>query len=50
MQSDKRIGIVPMTAGLMMFIDDQNARISLGQKYIAKCHTHGTTSDYQIIR
>ena len=49
MKSDERVGVIPVPTGLVVFVDDQNARIGFGEDSIGKCHAHSTTANYEII-
>src|SRR5471030_2003342 len=42
MQADKRIGVVPMAAGQVMPVDDNDACVALGQQLVCEAHAGGT--------
>src|SRR5262245_43028614 len=49
MQADKRIGVVPMAARLVMPVDDNDVCIGLGQQLVCEAHAGGTAADDQIV-
>ena len=49
MKANKWIGIIPMSSRARMTINDGDSCISFCDKHISKCHTHGPSTDNQIV-
>ena len=50
MQANEGVSMVPVASGFSIAIDHDNLGICFFQQSINKSHSHGSTSNYQIIR
>ena len=48
-QSDKAIGVVPVTAGLAAPVDEGDVRVGLGKQRVGEGQTYGTGADDEVV-
>ena len=48
-ESDERIGIVPVPARRVTAIGQHHRRVRVGDQRVGECHARGSGSDYQVV-